>query len=66
MNKNQDSELNEIIEGFQILGSDSGGLVNPNELKEIMDIMNMGEKNPYIYDIILALCQMKKLNKKVE
>ena len=48
MNKNQDSELNEIIEGFKILGSDSGGLVNPNDLKEIMDIMNMNEKNPYI------------------
>jgi Ca2+-binding EF-hand superfamily protein len=64
MNKNQDSELNEIIEGFQILGSDSGGLVNPNELKEIMDIMNMGEKNPYIYDIILALCSDEETQQK--
>ena len=54
--KKNDSEINEIIEGFQILGEDSGGLVNPNELKEIMDIMNMSEKNPYIYNIILALC----------
>ena len=64
MNKNQDSELNEIIEGFQILGSDSGGLVNPNELKEIMDIMNMSEKNPYIYDIILSLCSDEETQQK--
>ncbi len=64
MNKNQDSELNEIRESFQILGSDSGGLVNPNELKEIMDIMNMGEKNPYIYDIILALCSDEETQQK--
>ena len=64
MNKNQDSEINEIIEGFKILGSDSGGLVNPNELKEIMDIMNMSEKNPYIYNIILALCSDEETQQK--
>jgi len=64
MNKNQDSELNEIIEGFKILGSDSGGLVNPNDLKEIMDIMNMSEKNPYIYNIILALCSDEETQQK--
>ena len=56
MYNKKDSELNDIIEGFQMLGSDTGGLVNPNELKEIMDIMNMGEKNPFIYNIILSLC----------
>ena len=59
-----DSELNEIIEGFQILGADSGGLVNPNELKEIMDIMNMSEKNPYIYNIILELCSNEENQQK--
>ena len=64
MKKNQDSELNEIIEGFQILGADSGGLVNPNELKEIMDIMNMSEKYPYIYNIILALCADEETQQK--
>ena len=62
--KKNGPELNEIKEGFQILGVDSGGLVNPNELKEIMDIMNMSEKNPYIYNIILALCSDEETQQK--
>ena len=62
--KKNDPELNEIKEGFQILGADSGGLVNPNEFKEIMDIMNMSEKNPYIYNIILALCSDEETQQK--
>ena len=36
----QDSDLNDIIEGFNMF-SDEGGLINPNELKEIMETMNM-------------------------
>ena len=64
MNNQHDSELNNIIEGFQMLGSDSDGLVNPNELKEIMDIMNMSEKNPFIYNIILSLCSDKEIQQK--
>ncbi len=64
MYNKQDSELNDIIEGFQMLGSDTGGLVNPNELKEIMDIMNMSEKNPFIYNIILTLCSDQETQQK--
>ena len=56
MSYRQDSELNDIIEGFQMLASDNEGLVNPNELKEIMETMNMHEKNPFLYNIILNLC----------
>ena len=64
MNNRQDPELRDIIEGFQIMGSDSGGLINPNELKEIMEIMNMNEKNPFIYNIILDLCSDKEIQRK--
>lgn len=64
MYKKEDSELNEIIEGFQILGSESGGLVNPNELKEIMEIMNMDDKNPFIYNIIQTLCTDQEIQQK--
>ena len=45
MSDNHHSELNDIIEGFQMFSSDTDGLINPNELKEIMEIMNMNEKN---------------------
>ena len=64
MRNKQDSELNDIIEGFQIMGSDTGGLVNPIEMKEIMDIMNMSEKNPFIYNIITSLCSDKEVQEK--
>ena len=64
MYNKKDSELNDIIEGFQILGSDSGGLVNPTELKEIMDIMNMSDKNPFLYNIIQTLCSDQEIQEK--
>ena len=64
MKNKQDSEIRDIIEGFQIMGSISEGLVNPNELREIMDIMNMSEKNPFIYKIILDLCHDKETQQK--
>ena len=64
MYNREDSELKDIIEGFQMLGPDSGGLVNPNELKEIMDIMNMGDKNPFIYNIIQNLCSDEEVKQK--
>ena len=54
----------DIIEGFRLLGPDSGGLVNPNELKEIMEIMNMGDKNPFIYNIIQNLCLDEEIQQK--
>lgn len=60
----QDSELNDIIEGFQMFASDEGGLINPNDLKEIMETMNMAEKNPYIYNIILDLCSNPEIQEK--
>lgn len=56
MSNNQDSELNEIMEGFRLFGSETGGIINPKEIKEIMEIMNMNEKNPFLYDIISKLC----------
>ena len=54
-NKNE-SELNDIIRGFYMFSSDQNGLVNPKELKEIMEIMNIDEKNPFIYNIINNIC----------
>lgn len=60
----QDSELNDIIEGFKMFASDEGGLINPNELKEIMETMNMDEKNPFIYNIILDLCSNPEIKEK--
>ena len=51
----KDSDINSIIEGFQIFGSETNGLINPNELKEIMESMNMEENNPFLYNVIEKL-----------
>ena len=64
MSNNKDSELKEIIEGFNLFGSETEGLINPIEVKEIMDIMNMSEKNPFLYNIINNLCLDEEIQRK--
>ena len=64
MSHKKDPEIKSIIEGFQMMGSETGGLINPKELKEIMEIMNMEEKNPFLYNIIEKLCNDPKVEKK--
>ena len=61
MSNNNDSEMKEIIEGFNLFGSETEGLINPIEVKEIMDIMNMGEKNLFLYNIINNLCSDEEI-----
>ena len=64
MSDKHQSELNDIIEGFQMFSSDTDGLINPNELKEIMETMNMNEKNPFLYNIIKNFCLDPQINQK--
>lgn len=64
MSHKKDPEIKSIIDGFQMLGSETGGLINPNELKEIMEIMNMKEKNPFLYNIIEKFCSDPKVEQK--
>ena len=64
----QDSELNDIIEGFKMFASDEGGLINPNELKEIMETMNMNiiqivGKTPMYLEANFILKQLKNHTK---
>jgi Ca2+-binding EF-hand superfamily protein len=63
-NKKEEPELNAIIEGFRMLGSENNGLVNPNDLKEIMETMNMQGKNPFLYNIIKNFCRYTDFEKK--
>ena len=64
MSNKKDNEINSITEGFQIFGSETGGLINPNELKEIMKTMDMAEKNPFLYNIIEKLCLEPQIQEK--
>ena len=60
----KNSELNDIVKGFKMFSSDNNGLINPNELKEIMETMNMDEKSPFIYNIIVDLCSDPEIQQK--
>ena len=64
MSNDNNSELKEIIEGFNLFGSEKDGVINPKEVKEIMEIMNMNEKNPFLYNIIKNLCSNEEIQKK--
>ena len=64
MSNNKNSELNDIIEGFKLFGSETGGIINPSEIKDIMEIMNMNESNPFLYKIISDLCLNEEIQKK--
>ena len=64
MSKDKDPELNSIINGFEMFGSETEGLINPNELKEIMETMNMHEKNPFLYNIITNFCSDPQIQQK--
>ena len=64
MSENNDSELNDIIEGFKLFGSETNGVINPTEVKEIMELMNMNEKNPFLYSVVTKLCSNEEIQQK--
>ena len=59
--KNKENLKKELEEGFDMFDYKNFGIVNPNELKEIMEAMNLQEKNPFLYNIIDNLSQEYKL-----
>ena len=51
----RDDDIEEIRKGFEQFDVNGTGIINPAELLEAMDSMNIKEKNPFIYDIIESL-----------
>ena len=60
----EESELEEIRKGFQMFDTNGTGLVNPSEIKEAMESMNMQEKNPFLFDIISSLSTSEEFRNK--
>ena len=60
----EESELEEIRKGFQMFDTNGTGLVNPLEIKEAMESMNMQEKNPFLYDLISSLSSSEDFQNK--
>jgi len=61
---NQEEDLKEIKEGFEMFDVENKGLIDPLELRETMEEMNLKEKNPFIYDLISSLCIKKEIKSK--
>ena len=51
----EEDDLEEIRKGFEMFDVDGRGEIDPSELLEAMDAMNIKEKNPFIYEIIESL-----------
>ena len=49
---NKEKLKKDLREGFDMFDYKNFGVVNPNELKEIMDAMNLQQTNPFLYNII--------------
>ena len=60
----EESELEEIRKGFQMFDTNGTGLVNPLEIKEAMESMNMQEKNPFLFEIISSLSASEEIQNK--
>ena len=61
---NKEEDLKEIKEGFEMFDVENKGQIDPLELKETMEEMNLKEKNPFIYDIISSFCSDKNIRSK--
>ena len=60
----EEDDLEEIRKGFEMFDVHGTGIIDPEELLEVMDSMNLKEKNPFIYEIIESLSSEKEFKKK--
>ena len=59
-----DEEINEIRKGFEMFDVENKGQIDPFELKETIEDMNLKYKNPFIYELITSLCLGKDIKSK--
>ena len=59
-----DEEINEIRKGFEMFDVENKGQIDPFELKETIEDMNLKYKNPFIYELITSLCLRKDIKSK--
>ena len=60
----KEDDLEEIRKGFEKFDVNGTGIINPSELLEAFDAMNIKEKNPFIYEIIESLSLEKEIRQK--
>ena len=57
-------EIKEIRKGFEMFDVENKGQIDPFELKETLEEMNLKDKNPFIYELISYLCSRKDIKSK--
>ena len=55
-----EDDIDEIRKGFEMFDVENKGQIDPIELKETMEEMNLKDKNPFIYELISSLCKNNK------
>ena len=60
----EEDDLEEIRKGFEMFDVNGTGIIDPDKLLEVMDAMNLKEKNPFIYEIIESLNSEKEFKNK--
>ena len=65
---NTKEDMKEILEGLAFFeSSENSNLVNPKEIKDLMDQLDLKDKMPFIYDLISNLYTNREIrNKKVD
>ena len=62
---NTNSEKKEILKGLVFFESpENPNLVNPKEIKDLMDKLELKDKMPFIYNLIDNLCSNREIKKK--
>ena len=57
-------DLDLIREGLEMFDIENKGLIEPIELKQTLEEMNLKDKNPFMYEFISSLCLRKDIKKK--
>jgi len=60
----EEDDIEEIRKGFEMFDVNGTGIINPSEILEVLESMNIKEKNPFIYEIIESLNSEKEFRKK--
>ena len=64
MLKPKEFDLELIKEGFEMFDVENKGIINPSELKEGLEDMNLKEKNLFMFELFSSLCSNQEIKSK--
>ena len=64
MTDSKEFDLDLIREGLEMFDVENKGLIDPVELKQTLEEINLKDKNPFMYEFISSLCSKKDIKKK--